>query len=354
MSSGFSWCRFLAGSSAVAVISILGIGTGYAGGGPVKIKPPKVFPYVITQPGSYQLIGNISVTAGGTAIDIQASNVTLDLNGFTIQGAGGAYNGQHGIMANDANGRNITVKNGSVRAFSGIGIYLLGRGHIVMEVKADNNAGDGIYVSQSSLVQRCTATGNGGNGIETGKACTIKENVCSGSTGSGIRTGGWGSLVTQNICSSNTAHGVFADQGTAITQNTCSENTTCGIEMGGRCSAIQNTCFYNLIGIEDSASGCLIKDNSCTLNSFGGIAVVSNCQISQNSCARLNGIGIFCGGSYNSVTDNTCSGNTGAAIDLGNGGSNYAAQNKLSSNGSTIANSVGDTLGAGDLANVSF
>jgi hypothetical protein len=42
------------------------------------------FPYTITQPGSYQLSGNLTVPSGANGIAIAASNVTLDLNGFNI------------------------------------------------------------------------------------------------------------------------------------------------------------------------------------------------------------------------------------------------------------------------------
>ena len=43
------------------------------------------FPYVISQPGSYKLSGNLVVpNTAAYAMTITASNVTLDLNGFTI------------------------------------------------------------------------------------------------------------------------------------------------------------------------------------------------------------------------------------------------------------------------------
>ena len=44
------------------------------------------FPYVITQSGSYRLSGNLTVPSGVDGIDINADNVTLDLNGFSIVG----------------------------------------------------------------------------------------------------------------------------------------------------------------------------------------------------------------------------------------------------------------------------
>src|SRR5271156_6144744 len=44
------------------------------------------FPYKITQPGSYKLSGNLVVPANTDGIDINVSNVTIDLNGFKISG----------------------------------------------------------------------------------------------------------------------------------------------------------------------------------------------------------------------------------------------------------------------------
>ncbi len=45
------------------------------------------FPYLISQPGSYKLSGNLTVPDLVDGIRISASNVTLDLNGFKITGA---------------------------------------------------------------------------------------------------------------------------------------------------------------------------------------------------------------------------------------------------------------------------
>src|SRR5437870_13458443 len=56
--------------------------------GDVKLlKQPSSFPLVISQPGSYRLKGNITVPdENTTAISVQADYVTIDLNGYSIQG----------------------------------------------------------------------------------------------------------------------------------------------------------------------------------------------------------------------------------------------------------------------------
>src|SRR5260370_231741 len=51
------------------------------------VKPMGGYPSVINVPGSYKLSGNLTVQqAGVSGIQISASNVTLDLNGFMISG----------------------------------------------------------------------------------------------------------------------------------------------------------------------------------------------------------------------------------------------------------------------------
>src|SRR4051812_5706851 len=47
-------------------------------------------PYAITASGSYYFTTNLS---GNTGVTITTGNVTLDLNGFTLQAVGGSGNG---------------------------------------------------------------------------------------------------------------------------------------------------------------------------------------------------------------------------------------------------------------------
>ena len=47
----------------------------------------------ITQPGSYYLGGNITGVAGKNGIEIDADEVTLDLNGFALLGVAGSLDG---------------------------------------------------------------------------------------------------------------------------------------------------------------------------------------------------------------------------------------------------------------------
>ncbi len=72
----------------------------------------------ISQPGSYVLLGNVTV-ATGDAIDINAGNVTLDLNGFMLSSFEKTPSG----TAIDISGHidNVTVRNGHIRGGAQLG-----------------------------------------------------------------------------------------------------------------------------------------------------------------------------------------------------------------------------------------
>ena len=75
-------------------------------------KPISSAPFTISQSGSYYLTASVTVSSG-TAITITASNVTLDLNGFTISSTDASTTG-YGILL-DNGPRNITIANGFIQ-----------------------------------------------------------------------------------------------------------------------------------------------------------------------------------------------------------------------------------------------
>ena len=70
-------------------------------------------PFVISEPGSYYLIGDLEGKAG---IQIQASGVTLDLNGFTLRGVDASTPG----VTVQAGVTNTTIQNGVIEAWDKI------------------------------------------------------------------------------------------------------------------------------------------------------------------------------------------------------------------------------------------
>jgi len=116
----------------------------------------KDVPLVITSPGSYRLISNLTVSSQNvTAISIGAHNVTIDLNGFTISGPGKGVPG-FGIANKfqlPGTFDNVVVGGGTVRNI-GFGIHLAGNNNRVENVRVFETGG-GIYVGSSGVISQC-------------------------------------------------------------------------------------------------------------------------------------------------------------------------------------------------------
>ena len=127
-------------------------------------------PEVIDSQGVYCLKGNLSTSiTTGNAIEIQANNVTIDLNGFKLGGLGaGDSTNANGVYAFQR--KNITIKNGIVRGFY-YGIFLqdispftTSSGHVVKNILADQNTFVGIRVDGlGDTVSRNAVVDTGGS-----------------------------------------------------------------------------------------------------------------------------------------------------------------------------------------------
>ena len=137
---------------AAAVLGLLGVSWSSSPSGVIELSQPQQTPIVISQPGSYQLVSNLTATNPELdVVDIDTDNVTIDLNGFTIF---------HGLHARaiaqsppSAPHSNIVIQNGSVtEAFGGMfGGILVGGNSTVRDVNlvghgADVACGDNCIV----------------------------------------------------------------------------------------------------------------------------------------------------------------------------------------------------------------
>jgi hypothetical protein len=141
------------------------------------------FPVHITQPGHYRLTSNLVVSDPNVeAIQITADNVTLDLNGFHIQGGTVCT----GVMSNygctPSNGSGIgvrsnsrtlvTVRNGSVRGFQ-VGVWV-GAQSRVEDLNIAESRVAGIITASASYVARNVVSG-GDYGIQA--AGVVRDNA---------------------------------------------------------------------------------------------------------------------------------------------------------------------------------
>ncbi len=154
------------------------------------------YPVTITNAGSYQLTGTIvSASTTDDVIQINANNVTLDLNGFSIIGprACSGFNDTlvcsegamtaDGITTNAVERFNLVVKNGIVKGFD-LGVNLRGRNLSVNHVTAEENS-FGITLNGTGLISDCITNRNSSVGI-SGALSTI---LISNSMAMGNRSG---------------------------------------------------------------------------------------------------------------------------------------------------------------------
>lgn len=131
--------------------------------------PIETLPFDATKPGVYCLTGDLkSQRAGGGLIRIKSSDVTIDLNGFTLDGSSaGTATKAVGIYSFKRS--NCTVRNGTIRGFyTGIQLfephpYLLTQGHLVEDVQVENSTFTGMHINGSNNTvrnNRITDTGN--------------------------------------------------------------------------------------------------------------------------------------------------------------------------------------------------
>jgi hypothetical protein len=116
-------------------------------------------PYTISSPGIYCFTGDLSTSmTTGNAIEIQASSVTLDLNGHKLGGLGAGPGTQAtGIYATDR--KNISIRNGSIRGFyNGINVDDSGTGasagHLLEALRLDGNTSIAIQIRGSGSIVR--------------------------------------------------------------------------------------------------------------------------------------------------------------------------------------------------------
>jgi hypothetical protein len=153
------------------------------------------FPVTISVSGSYRLSSNLTVPDANTdAIDITASHVTIDLNGFSIIGPT-VCSGSPIICSPTGNGIGIngndiltdtTVLNGDIHGMGFVGIILGLLGGRVENVHVSSNGVHGIQVSEGSKVSSCIATANGQRGISADSGSVISGNTAYANGGSGI------------------------------------------------------------------------------------------------------------------------------------------------------------------------
>ncbi len=283
-------------------------------------------PITISTPGSYYLTGDLTGISGQTGITITASFVTLDLNGFSLIGVPGSFDG---IRNNGAGLRQIVIRNGTVRNWGGSGIFV----DTVTEVHAEDlrlhgNGGSGLLVGRRSVVRNTTSTGNGLHGIYTVDGTTIVGCTAGNNTASGFVTGA-NSAVSSSTASSNGESGFLLGTAGVATDCTAQQNVR-GFLLNQGSRIRHSVAQQNAIGILVLGDGATIEDCTVEANTDDGIQT-SNRAVVRHNVARGNANdGIQAGGSANRIEDNESTTN-GVGIRV-SGVNNLIVKNSVNGN----------------------
>jgi hypothetical protein len=250
-------------------------------------------PYTVSTPGSYYLTTNLNVTVGD-AMDITASGVTLDLNGFTVSSTDPGNTGT-GIMLAGGNA-DITILNGHVRGgviYSGGGYIGSGFGNGIFWTGSNipfNIRISGVWVSgclleginmgilRSTVVESCTVQNVGGDGIV---AASVSHSVVYQSGYYGIYADSASGCYSQTT---GTGSGLFA-----YTANNCygqSLGSTIGLQanIANNCQG-QSTSGTGL-SVNHTTTGCYGQSGGSGYELTANIA--NNCEDQSSSGTGLS------------------------------------------------------------------
>ena len=256
----------------------------------------------ILNSGSYYLTQNIVITTKHTAITISADDVVLDLNGFTISSTN--TDNYNGISINS--GDNVVIKNGSIIAFGGFGVYSSFSSHNCvlenLEIKSISHDPIKLYSS-----------------VNTVKRCRIVDNADSyDSSFYCIYSPGGDSKIIDNLISGNGNHS--------------SGTSTYGIYVGFNSTVEGNIVVNNFESTTSSyvralsaGNNCRIKNNIISSNLDSGAA-----DTSESRCV-IGGDGCIASG--NIVSGNGANMETNVLYAMQLGGGSTAKANVIVSNG---------------------
>ena len=278
----------LSGALALLLLAAL---AGVVHGGPLDPTAPPgstgknvitALPFTISQPGSYVLNSNLTGVSGQNGITVNAGNVTIDLQGFELVGAGGALSG---IAQNS--GANVSVEHGTIRNWPAWGISA-GDGSVIDDLHALQN-GRGMVLGSWASVSNCEVQGSTASyGIRASEGatithCRVEGNAPGGTSANGIEVGG-SSTITETVARNNGGTEILA--GDKVTLENCVADGVGtpgnGIQVGFW-SSIRGCSAFNNGGVEILAGWSATLEN-CVAD--GNVSAEDGIRVGQDSTIR--------------------------------------------------------------------
>jgi parallel beta-helix repeat protein len=259
--------------------------------------PISSLPFTITVPGSYYVTTNLAGTAANSGISINSGNVTVDLDGFTLQGVPGSYNGVVVMGTYD----NVVVQNGTLTGWGACGAnaesYGFPRNLVFEHLTLSANGSAGLLAEAGSLVRDCASLGNTNDGF-TCVGGELTHCLSRGNGGFGFSAGvienGSGCSLRQCLAEYDGGGGFSLTNSRAI-DCVGQYNTGPGFILGA--SAIQNCLSQNnnSPGVSCYGAGDEVSGSHVTGNQISGIYVYAGCGggLVKDCVIGTNGMGIY-------------------------------------------------------------
>jgi hypothetical protein len=261
-------------------------------------------PLNILARGSYYLTEDLyPVGFGEDLIVIGTDSVTLDLNGYTLNGATPVSEAGHGIRVNGAR-TNITVRNGAVRDCVVVGVEASSAVNSqFLNLQVFRSVGDGLRAGNNAIVRECVAEANGGRGIVTGPNAVIRDSISTRNTVSGIAAGA-NSVVADCVVTDNVDNGINTDVASTVIGCVVSGNLN-GISPGPG-SVVRDCSVWGNQARGINATGPFVQIRDCTVANNGshGIQITSHHVVENNLSSGNSGAGVFFAGIGNRIEAN--------------------------------------------------
>lgn len=308
------------------------------------------------------------VDCADNGLVIGADNVTLNLNGHTIDGNESLVDPcpescDVGVD-NTAGHAGLIIKGGSIEGFA-VGVLVIGAdANQLRHLAVSRNFYSGVIIADStdSLVQGCSVTENGlttdqaGMDLFTSHGIVIRGNTISRNGDIGIQAGGAGdrNRIVNNVISDNPEAGIGLDGTANVLSGNRVQRNGDGIDVGGDDNVVTGNLVTDAVGCPD---GCgygisfeggannLIADNvvararvaGIRVDAYGGFAIGTVVRGNLVRAAGVDGIAIN-PDQVGPVTDTLLSRN----VTLGAGDDGIDVQSPSTALSRNIANSNGD------------
>ncbi len=253
-------------------------------------------PTTITTSGSYILTRNISGAA--PLITIAASDVELDLNGFTLEATSAT-----GYVVTASNVDRLRIRNGRTKAgVRGISLELVDAAEIRdVIVDASTSSGISLYQVKDFLISNCSIENAGGPGILadlstfSGQGVIERNRIRNAGLDGIVLTSVEGGLIERNVVIDVGQNGIWAQgsESLDVNRNTVIGATAAGIAIpsGAATRVVENIVRGNgSNGIQIGAADATVLGNVITTNTEDGLFVFGDQSLIAGNQAVANGM----------------------------------------------------------------